>query len=83
MFTTFSFLFSLSIFSSEVSELPNNLDQKQRVQEILENSRATRASLNTRKIASFTAEEKAWANEFEVLMQDNSNVDYLKLSLEL
>ena len=58
--------------------------EQQRVMELVGSASDTRASINQgRSLAGDTEEEIAWANEFDKLMNDNSDVDYLEKSLEL
>lgn len=81
----FFFLICLSVQASEISQLPQDLgiDHEARVQSLIETSQATRKMANTRKIANLNAEDRYWANEFDKIMNDDSNKDYLDLCLEL
>lgn len=82
---SFFFFFCLSLQASEISQLPSDLgiDHEARVQSLIETSQATRKMANTRKIANLNAEDRYWANEFDKIMNDDSDKDYLDLCLEL
>ena len=68
-------------------KLPSEVYEKQASDEIealVADSKALRKDLeNFRNIASFTAEDEFWANEYEKLMKDSTNKDYLDLASKL
>jgi hypothetical protein len=68
-------------------KLPSDIYQKQNAEEIetlISQSRQLRKDLaNYRNIASFTAEDEYWAHEYEKLMADPTNKDYLDLASKL
>lgn len=80
-------IFSSSSRASDFGQLDESTQfelEQQRVMELIGSASDTRASINQgRSLAGDTEEEIAWSNEFDKLMNDNSEVDYLEKSLEL
>ena len=58
-------------------------EQEERVQQLVADSAQIRKWLNGRSVAGMSAEDKYWADEFNRMMDDESEVDYLEESLNL
>lgn len=87
-----SILFTLALLSitqvyadnfGTVSEDVKLQEQEERIQQLVADSAQTRKWLNGRSVAGMTAEDKYWADEFDKLMDDESDRDYLEESLKL
>jgi hypothetical protein len=68
-------------------KLPSEVYDKQAsddIEALVTESKALRKDLeNFRNIASFTAEDEYWANEYENLMKDTTKKDYLDMASKL
>ena len=68
-------------------KLPADVYEKQNAENIetlVSESRALRKEVSTfRNIASFTAEDEYWANEYDKLMADTTEKDYLEMASKL
>ena len=83
-------LISFQTFSYDYEnfgKLPDEIIQKledESIENLVADSRSLRKEAVTfRNIASFTAEDEYWANEYEKLMKDNSEKDYLTMAEKL
>lgn len=84
-------LFLMTIISTTANGTFGSLDEstnmditESRVQNIVANSNEYRQSIQGgRSVAGFSQEETRWAEEFESLMKDESEKDYLGMSLKL
>lgn len=89
-------LIIITIFSSfslwaydydNIGSLPKEVTEQQNaeyIQQLVANTRELRKEAqNFRNIASFTAEDEYWANEYEKLMADTTEKDYLSMAENL
>jgi molybdopterin converting factor small subunit len=83
-------LISIQIFAYDYEnfgKLPEEVIQKEQaefIENLVASSRDLRKEMATfRNIASFTAEDEYWANEYEKLMEDNTEKDYLGMAEKL
>lgn len=85
--TIFTTLLTYSAFASDFGTYTQRAKEhlkKERIRAIVSSSEIERSKVETtRDIASFSPQDKAWAKEYETLMNDNSERDYLKEALEL
>tara|TARA_R110002072_G_scaffold64203_7_gene159882 strand:+ start:46286 stop:46630 length:345 start_codon:yes stop_codon:yes gene_type:complete len=82
--------FSLFLGQQALATDPSQMDQdyqlrlsEQRVKELVSNVQAWKDSNIGRQIAGRTSEDERWSNEWNTLMDDESDKDYLKMSVEL
>ena len=53
--------------------------QEERVKDLISQAKQSRDNIeNSRDIATFSPQDKKWAQEFDTLMADESEVDYLE-----
>lgn len=87
LFFLFAFVFATQVLAND----PSTQDQdyqvrmsEQRVNDLVKSVQQWRNDLNVgREVAGRTSEDERWAQEWNNLMDDGSDKDYLKMSAEL
>lgn len=79
-------LISTSAFAAgpgEISKETNFNSMEASVQAVVQRSKTTSSSVQGRDVASFSKVDKTWSSQYDELMADESDFDYLKAAYEL